>query len=595
MRSKYIDALKGISIVAVVLYHMGICKYGYLGVDAFFVIAGYFTLKSLRKTSEKTWTYYFHFLKHRFLRLLPLLIFASIICALWGLYFMLPDDYENLCESIVATTLFSNNILSCITTHNYWDVVNEYKPLMHTWYVGVLMQYYLLFPALFILSFKICRRKIDGEAFFKKILYCTLLFSFCLFLFQDNDAERFYYVQYRLYEFCLGGAVLYYSEYNDTSRSNIGNYISGVLYTLFVILIFSDIDFLRESKSQVILVCIITAGILYTKEYCSNTSSFNTNWLSLIGKCSYSIFVWHQVILAFIRYSYTDNLFDFHIIAPYLIILILLTWFSYKFIENLPDRLYIYLIGMVMFLFVNSFSLFIFANAGVTRDVPELDIYSGHQKRGMHAEYNERAYAYDQNFKDKSNKEKWLVIGNSFGRDWINIILESKIKDSIDISYMNDVFINELIKNDPKAITRVKDADLVFYSTKGVNHTKIEFLKRYYLPKGKKMYIVGEKNFGKSNGVIYRHRGDADYYNYSVYMEEGYQERNIILKNKYRDNFVDMISPVSRPDGKVRVFTNDRKYISQDCRHLTKSGAQFYASLIDISAFLSTCNNNDQN
>lgn len=49
MRIKYYDVLKAIAIIAVVLYHFGACEYGYLGVDIFLVIAGYFTSKSVDK------------------------------------------------------------------------------------------------------------------------------------------------------------------------------------------------------------------------------------------------------------------------------------------------------------------------------------------------------------------------------------------------------------------------------------------------------------------------------------------------------------------------------------------------------------------
>lgn len=47
MRNDYFDVLKAIAIMAVVLYHIGICEYGYLGVDLFLVIAGFFTSKSV--------------------------------------------------------------------------------------------------------------------------------------------------------------------------------------------------------------------------------------------------------------------------------------------------------------------------------------------------------------------------------------------------------------------------------------------------------------------------------------------------------------------------------------------------------------------
>ena len=49
MRKNYFDVLKAMAIIAVVLYHLGICEYGYLGVDIFLVIAGYFTSKSIVK------------------------------------------------------------------------------------------------------------------------------------------------------------------------------------------------------------------------------------------------------------------------------------------------------------------------------------------------------------------------------------------------------------------------------------------------------------------------------------------------------------------------------------------------------------------
>ena len=49
MRNRYFDVLKAIAIIAVVLYHLEICEYGYLGVDIFLVVAGYFASQSIEK------------------------------------------------------------------------------------------------------------------------------------------------------------------------------------------------------------------------------------------------------------------------------------------------------------------------------------------------------------------------------------------------------------------------------------------------------------------------------------------------------------------------------------------------------------------
>lgn len=53
MRNKELDVFKGIAIISVVLYHLGISKYGYLGVDMFLVVAGYLTAKSVSKRCNR--------------------------------------------------------------------------------------------------------------------------------------------------------------------------------------------------------------------------------------------------------------------------------------------------------------------------------------------------------------------------------------------------------------------------------------------------------------------------------------------------------------------------------------------------------------
>ena len=104
--------------------------------------------------------------------------------------------------------------------------------------------------------------------------------------------------------------------------------------------------------------------------------------------------------------------------------------------------------------------------------------------------------------------------------------------------------------------------------------------------KGKtKLFLIGEKNFGENNGQVYRHRFAKDYHNLTLRMEEGYAEKNERLKAAYPDIYIDMIKMVQQPDGKVRVFSDDGRFISQDCRHLTKAGAQYYASLFDWERF----------
>ena len=57
-RRQDIDFIKAISIVTVVIYHMGYLESGYLGVDAFFVINGFLVIPSTIKNIHSIQDYF---------------------------------------------------------------------------------------------------------------------------------------------------------------------------------------------------------------------------------------------------------------------------------------------------------------------------------------------------------------------------------------------------------------------------------------------------------------------------------------------------------------------------------------------------------
>jgi len=206
---KDLDCLKGIAIIIVVLFHMGLLKSGYLGVDAFFVINGFLVVPALFSKIVGNGFSYFSFMEKKLLRLMPLVVVASIVCLAVGFIGMLPDNYENLAESVIASNIFSENILSAITTKNYWDVGNDYKPLMHLWYVGILFEFYLLLPLLMMAFKKVCSwMKVDTEKGMMHFLGFLFVVSLLLYLLPfDTESNKFYFIQYRFFELLLGGII----------------------------------------------------------------------------------------------------------------------------------------------------------------------------------------------------------------------------------------------------------------------------------------------------------------------------------------------------------------------------------------------------
>lgn len=154
-RNITIDILKGFAIIAVVLYHLGISQYGYLGVDVFFVISGYLVAIGMSKNFDQNTFSYWQYLNKRLARLWPGVVLISTVAFVLGWFFMMPQHFKLNCESIVGSLTYTNNFVQYITGGDYWTTANEFKPLMHTWYIGILMQYYLIFPLIFIIAKKI--------------------------------------------------------------------------------------------------------------------------------------------------------------------------------------------------------------------------------------------------------------------------------------------------------------------------------------------------------------------------------------------------------------------------------------------------------
>ncbi len=568
-----LDILKGIAIIVIVLYHMGILQNGYLGVELFFVINGFLIVPSIIEDVNLGKFNYLEFLMKRTIRLLPLLLLLSTLSLLVGYYVMLPDDYENLSESVIATNLFSNNILASITTKNYWDVCNEFKPLMHTWYIGILFEFYLLFP-LMVLCVNYLSKRLDFN-FYKYIIITIISLSIVsLLLYLNPNASignKFYLLHYRFFELAFGGlSGVWISKYRNKKLYNNGILSGGTV--ILLICVFIGISSLPQYT--LVMLCVVLS-VLYCLS--DNMNSRIVFWLGkmkilgILGMMSYSIFVWHQFMLAFYRYFISCDLtIGFNIC--FFILLFVISLLTYQFIEQKVKKSLCVIITLsVLFLCINGFAFYVYLHAGVVRDVPELDIKIGEEHRNMFAEYNDRLYSYDIDFPKDNKKINVLIVGNSFARDWGNILLESNYKDVLNISYKFS-----LSEND---IERIKNSDYIFIHQ---NKNDVPYYVWENKKEGAEVWGIGIKNFGESNGIIYSHRKADNYFNQTIRIDRRYFEINNRMKAQWGNQYVDLLKLSLMKDSSVVVFSDEQKFISQDCRHLTQNGAKYYARIIDF-------------
>lgn len=591
-----LDLLKGFAILAVVLYHMGISRSGYLGVDAFFVINGFLIVPKVVSDISDGKFRYFSFMEKRTMRLLPLMLLASLFALLVGYWGMLPDDYENLGESVVATNFFSNNILASVTTKNYWDVSNDYKALMHTWYIGILFEFYIVFPLIIMLVRLLSKKLRFG---FDKYVVITIIslsvISVLLYLNPSvSTGDRFYLLQYRFFELAFGGLAGMWIANPRKGLLYSNGFLSGIGFFILSLIMFVGIFYIGEQKTDynlvsgaggtvesyipqnilLLLTVILTIFFIVSDNMKSRFVSLlvNTQVFCLIGMMSYSIFIWHQPFLAFYRYFITNN-FTFIFVLIFFGVVLALSYITYRFVEQkIKVGMHTRIVTLLAFVLINGAALALYMHAGVVRDVPELYVQMNNVHRNMHAEYVDRIYPYDKEFPTSDNgKINVLVIGNSFARDWGNILLESEMADKINLSYIYQI--------SEKYSDRIRQADYVFIHD--WKH-KVPYYVWENVRPDAEVWGIGTKNFGESNGIIYKNHHRPDYFQQTIKINPSFIAMNDQMKREWKDKYIDLLDMSLVGEDRVVVFSQDHKFMSQDTRHLSKGGAEFFANKIDF-------------
>ncbi len=328
-----VDGLRALAIIPVILYHAGFSIFsgGFVGVDVFFVISGYLiTTIIISEVSERRFSLV-TFYERRARRILPplfLVIFVSIPFAwLW----LVPRDLQDFYQSILAILTFSSNFLFWLES-GYFEPAAELKPMLHTWSLAVEEQYYIIFPLFIMVMWRLGQRVVF-----------TMLAIFCLcslFLAQweaYNNADRgFYLLHTRGWEILLGSLVGMFLfrkkkiEFKSTIHQSLS--LMGLCLILYSVFFYD-----RDTPFPSLYTLVPTLGavliILFAKPQTIVYKLLSCRALVWIGLLSYSIYLWHQPLMAFAKYRSASEPTELFMMVLVLLS-ILLAYLTYLFIEK---------------------------------------------------------------------------------------------------------------------------------------------------------------------------------------------------------------------------------------------------------------------
>ena len=189
-----LDGLRVLAIAAIVVYHANPSWLpgGYLGVSVFFVLTGYLTTLSLeREIGHAGRLDYPRFLLRRISRLLPTMLavvgVTAVLCALFS-----PALLPKVKTDAVPALLFFENLFYIFRNVSYFAAAGLPSPLTHFWFLGVVMQFYVVWPLLLLGLSRLVRKRSHACAVVA-VLVVTSAVAMGVLYDPTADTARIYY------------------------------------------------------------------------------------------------------------------------------------------------------------------------------------------------------------------------------------------------------------------------------------------------------------------------------------------------------------------------------------------------------------------
>ena len=342
-----IDGLRAFAVLSVVFFHAfpSGFKGGFIGVDVFFVISGFLITSHIFQSLEKGQFSFIDFFSRRIRRIFPALILVMICSLAFGWFVLLSDEFNQLGKHVAGGAAFVSNFIFAGEV-GYFSTESEYKPMLHLWSLAVEEQFYIFWPLILWVTWKMRQNLLLICLFF-------MLSSFLINIFWVNrfPTEIFFWPFGRFWELLIGSVLAWLMLYkanmfvsngnkknksliyilSNFSRNGITTFIGIFVLLASIFLITTDDPFPSYNAIFPVFgaVLVIVGG---------STSTFSRSVLSnkialWFGLISYPLYLWHWPILSYLHIIEGGTPHRNRTILA-ILFSILFAWITYKFIEK---------------------------------------------------------------------------------------------------------------------------------------------------------------------------------------------------------------------------------------------------------------------
>ncbi|MBW7948383.1 MAG: acyltransferase [Pseudorhodoplanes sp.] len=370
-----IDGLRALAVGLVVTFHAfpHTMPGGFIGVDVFFVISGFLISGLICGEMRNGQFSVTRFYARRARRIFPALIVTLLAVLAIGWLVLLAAEYKTLGLHVTAGAGFASNLILW-SESGYFDVEAVRKPLLHLWSLGVEEQFYLFWPLLLVLGFKLKR----------PLLLVLLVFSlsFLLNLFQiaaGDTTGAFFSPLTRVWELAAGAITFFVCEAHASQRQNAHTQTACacaglvlILASAFLLNAAAPFPGWRAAAPVGGTVLLVMAG----PNAWPNRVLLSHRAAVRLGLISYPLYLWHWPLLVFAHIENATAADRMPIRAGIVAASIALAWLTYVAIEkpvrsrHATMRLMGILSGLLAL--VALLGLLVFYRNGVPSRLPEV-------------------------------------------------------------------------------------------------------------------------------------------------------------------------------------------------------------------------------
>jgi peptidoglycan/LPS O-acetylase OafA/YrhL len=339
-----LEGLRGAAILLVVLFHAGVPGFagGFIGVDVFFVLSGFFITRALSSEIDGSGRIDLNqFWGRRMLRLSPPLLLVLMATLAIAMTLFAPIDRAEVAGFARYVAVYAGNIDLASRARDYFS--SNGNPLLHTWSLGVEEQFYILWPLLLLLPTVVAARSRSALAMTMVIAGIASVVA-CVAITQTAQPWAFYGVLTRVWEFALGGLVALV----PAERIGKGSFLALLGMTMVLIALLKFDEGTSYPGYAALLPAFAAVAFIV-----GEASWLDTAPLRWLGRVSYAWYLWHWPLVGL------GQVLDPQIGASgkalWSAVALVLAWLTYRHVEGsardghlskLPsDRLALYGIG----------------------------------------------------------------------------------------------------------------------------------------------------------------------------------------------------------------------------------------------------------